>query len=223
MPDNKFSDIISLVTSDFGMGIAKVAFPDVFRAGKSKTGRPRKVSLPDKLDKWMTVGKILMVVLGVVALRRKKAINQEQTVALVAYGTQKIKNLDVVNTFPSAPKWWLRNGLIEMGYPAESIPELSWDEMMVVLSDALVAWGEAHIRGQVVAALKAQGMDDATATKIYTMPLEQVQQMFAMMGVSGQASGVNNASQAQQAAQEGEAVRRPASVVRQNRRPDDRV
>jgi len=95
--------------------------------------------------------------------------------------------------------------------------------MMVVLSDALVAWGEAHIRGQVVAALKAQGMDDATATKIYTMPLEQVQQMFAMMGVSGQASGVNNASQAQQAAQEGEAVRRPASVVRQNRRPDDRV
>jgi len=181
-----FLNISSLLSSDFGSGVLKLVAPKIFKP-KARTGRPRKVSIENRIASLVLIGKLLMVWLCISALRGQGKLSREQGVALLAYSAQHIAEIDIVNTFPSSPTWCIKQGLLVMGYAESQIPALTWDDLMAVMQGYAGLLTEASYRQNLVKQLMDSGVPPETANLIYAIPLEHLEALLSQ--ARQQASG----------------------------------
>ncbi len=171
-------NLTSLLSSDFGSGMLKLIAPKIFKT-KARTGRPRKITLEQRIGSYVQIGKLLMVWISVSALRRQQKLTQEQGVALMAYTAEHVATIDIVNCFPSSPSWCIKQALLEMGYAEGQIPSLSWDDMLTVVREYAQLMAEGQYKAQLVQELIKAGVPAETANQIYSYPIEYLNQLFA--------------------------------------------
>ncbi len=164
--------VSNLLSSDFLVGIMKLAFPKAFKAPSTR-GRPRKVSWEGRLKDGILFSKLLMGALSVAALRKRDAITPECSFALMAYTTEHVSGLDIANMFPGSPKWFVREGLLQMGYAERDVPELPWKDVTDVVSEYATLIAEGQYKTQTLDQLKKAGLQPDIASQLVGLPVDQ--------------------------------------------------
>ena len=165
--------VSNLLSSDLLVGIMKLAFPKAFKAPSSR-GRPRKVSWEGRLKDGILFSKLLMAGLSLAALRKRDAITSERSFALMAYTTEHISDLDMANMFPGSPKWFVKEGLLRMGYAESDVPELPWQDVTDVVSEYVTLISENQYKLQTIDQLKKAGLQPDIANQLVGLPVDQL-------------------------------------------------
>jgi hypothetical protein len=166
------ANILNLLGDKKIAGILKVFIPDGFSRGK---GRPRKISFSDKLKDGTDIAKLAMALIGSVVLSDRGAITMEQMLAVVAYTVEHLKDTEIVYCFPTSPKWIVRSALVEMGYSADDIPSITWDEFMTKLAELYVT----GMQTQQIQSAWVQAQKQGWKPEQYNEWLQKIQQQRA--------------------------------------------
>jgi len=126
--DNLFSqiDIMKLLES--------VAPGVVSQLRGTKKGRPRKLKWDEQVAKGVVVAKLGLSYFACQALMRHGIISVEETMVVVGYVAERLKELSLAECFPSSSKWVVREALKTFGRADVDEIVLSWDSVMNELS-----------------------------------------------------------------------------------------
>jgi hypothetical protein len=116
-----------------------------------KTGRPRKTTFKDQIATGVVGGKLGLAALAVYALREKGVCSMEQGMAVVASVAERLDRIDIIDCFPSAKNWVVRDALARMG--VDLTTDLTIEEMGSAAANVL----KLYVEGQaLMMASKAQ-------------------------------------------------------------------
>ena len=131
-------------------------------------GRPVKRNWMESVENGVTGAKLALPAGAVYCLWKRGEITFEQAAAVIAHVAERIKTAQVVECFPSSPKWIVREALRAMGHAKAETLSVAFDD---IVAEGI---GDGYLLWERVQQQKSQSVNEGllrTAPKIARQPV----------------------------------------------------